>query len=121
VGALIVGENGVIDESWNHHLPTEYAPYIDGDPRNSFQRGDRPDLSTAIHAEASLIGRAARTGTSLEGTDLYVTTFPCPACARLIAESGIARCFFTAPYSLLEGDQILRSAGVELVWVNTAP
>ncbi|RKS71916.1 rfaE bifunctional protein nucleotidyltransferase chain/domain [Actinomadura pelletieri DSM 43383] len=119
VGAVIVGENGVIDEAWNHHLPTEYAPYIDGDPRNNFRRGDRADLSTAIHAEASLIGRAARKGVSLEGTDLYVTTFPCPSCARLIAESGIRRCFFTGPYSVLEGDHVLRSAGVELIWVDT--
>ncbi|GAA4241044.1 hypothetical protein GCM10022254_68330 [Actinomadura meridiana] len=74
-----------------------------------------------IHAGASIISRAARKGVSLEGTDLYVTTFPCPACARLIAESGIARCFFTAPYSLLEGDEVLRTAGVELIWVDITP
>ena len=34
--------------------------------------------------------RAARDGTSLAGADLYTTTFPCPACARLIAEAGFA-------------------------------
>ena len=34
--------------------PTEYAPYLDGDPRDAFERGVRADLSTAIHAEAAV-------------------------------------------------------------------
>ena len=80
----------------------------------------RADLSTAIHAEASVVAKAARDGVPLDGADLYVTTFPCPACARLIAESGFRRCYFADPYSLLEGDTILRAAGVELFWVDVA-
>ena len=120
VGAVVTHGDDVVGEAWNHHLPTEYTPYIDGDPRNSFRRGVRADLSTAIHAEASIIARTARRGISLEGTDLYVTTFPCPACARLIVESGIKRCFFAGPYSVLEGDHILRSAGIEIIWVDTS-
>jgi deoxycytidylate deaminase len=66
------------------------------------------------------VARAARTGTALEGADLYVTTFPCPACARLIAESGFRRCYFSGGYSVLDGDGILRAAGVELFWVDPA-
>ena len=76
------------------------------------------DLSTAIHAEASVVAQAARAGRALNGADIYVTTFPCPACARLIAESGFRRCYFTGPYSVLEGDAVLRAAGVELLLVE---
>jgi dCMP deaminase len=47
-----------------------------------------------------------------------VTTFPCPACARLIAEAGFRRCYFSGGYSVLDGDVILRAAGVELFWVD---
>ena len=47
-----------------------------------------------------------------------MTTFPCPACARLIAESGFRRCYFSGAYSVLDGDAILRAAGVELLWVD---
>jgi dCMP deaminase len=119
VGAVVVRDEEVIDKVWNHHLPTEYTPYVDGDPRNSFRRGIQADLSTAIHAEASIMARAARHGVSLDGAELFVTTFPCPSCARLIAESGIRRCFFLGPYSVLEGDNVLRSAGVEMIWVDT--
>jgi len=88
VGAVATRAGQVLGCAWNHHRPTEYAPYLNGDPRDAFERGVRADLSTAIHAEASLIATAARDGTSLAGADLYTTTFPCPACARLIAEAG---------------------------------
>jgi dCMP deaminase len=119
VGAIAWRGEEIIGAAWNHHCPTEYAPYTDGDPRDNFSRGVRADLSTAIHAEASVIARAARAGRPLEGADLYVTTFPCPACARLIAESGFRRCYFTGPYSVLDGDKVLEAAGVELLWVDT--
>jgi dCMP deaminase len=118
VGAIAWRDAEVIGAAWNRHCPSEYAPYIDGDPRDSFRRGDRADLSTAIHAEASVIAQAARAGLPLRGADLYVTTFPCPACARLVAESGFRRCYFSGPYSVLEGDAVLRAAGVELIWVD---
>ena len=120
VGAIAWRGEEILGAAWNHHRPSEYAPYIDGDPRDGFSRGVRADLSTAIHAEASVIARAARSGTSLNGADLYVTTFPCPACARLIAESGFRRCYFTGPYSVLEGDHVLHAAGVELFWADAA-
>jgi dCMP deaminase len=118
VGAVAVRDGVVLATAYNHHHPTEYAPYLDGDPRNEFSRGLRADLSTAIHAEASLVASAAREGIVLAGADLYVTTFPCPACARLVAETGFRRCFFTGPYSVLDGESILKAAGIELIWVD---
>jgi dCMP deaminase len=118
VGAVAAREGQVLGCAWNRHHPTEYAPYLSGDPRDAFERGIRADLSTAIHAEAALIAGAARDGTSLAGADLYTTTFPCPACARLIAEAGFARCFFAGQYSVLDGEQTLRAAGISLIWVD---
>ena len=119
VGAVAARAGQVLGVAWNHHLPTEYAPYLNGDPRDAFERGIRSDLSTAIHAEAALIAGAAGDGTSLAGADLYTTTFPCPACARLIAEAGFARCFFAGQYSVLDGEQTLRARGISLIWVDT--
>jgi dCMP deaminase len=119
VGAVAARDGRVLRETFNRHLPTEYAPYIDGDPRNEFRRGIRADLSTAIHAEAALIAQCARDAQSLDGADLYVSTFPCPACARLVAEAGFSRCFFAGPYSVLAGQDVLRASGIELIWVDT--
>jgi len=117
VGAVAWRGDEILGAAWNHHSPTEYAPYLDGDPRDNFSRGIRTDLSTAVHAEASVIATAARAGTPLEGADLYVTTFPCPACARLIAECAFRRCYFTDAYSLLDAATVLRTAGVALLRV----
>ena len=119
VGAVAARGGELIGCAWNQHRPSEYAPYLNGDPRDGFERGVRADLSTAIHAEAALIARAARDGTSLAGADLYTTTFPCPACARLVAEAGFGRCYFAGQYSVLDGEQVLRAAGVRLIWVDT--
>lgn len=118
VGALVVRDGAVLSVAHNEHRPTEYSPYVNGDPRNDFSRGVRMDLSTAIHAEQVIIARAARTGTALDGADLYVSTFPCPTCARLVAEAGLRRVFFAGPYAVLDGDTVLRAAGVELIWVD---
>ncbi|HEX8767354.1 MAG TPA: deaminase [Jatrophihabitans sp.] len=119
VGAAIVRDGRLLDVAHNSHRPTEYAPYIDGDPRNEFHRGVRPDLSTAIHAEAELIGRFARNGRTTLGADIYVSAFPCPPCARLIAAAGFRRCFFRGSYAMLDGERVLRDAGVEVIWVDT--
>jgi dCMP deaminase len=117
VGAVAVRDGSVLYATHNEHQPTEYAPYLDGDPRNEFSRGVRIDLSTALHAEAAVVARAARDGVSLRGADLYVSTFPCPGCARLIGAAGFARCYFVDPYAVLHGDDILRAAGVALIRV----
>ena len=118
VGALAVKDDEIIAEQYNRHLPTEYSPYIDGDPRNNFSRGIETDLTTALHAEAAIVAWAAREGVSLRDAELHVTTFPCPTCAMLVAEAGFARCYFSSPYSRLDGENVLRQAGVEMYFVE---
>jgi dCMP deaminase len=118
VGAVAVRAGVVLAVAHNEHRPTEYSPYLDGDPRNEFSRGVRADLSTALHAEAAVVARAARDGLGLAGADLYVSTFPCPACARLVGEAGIRRVYFAGPYAVLAGDEVLRAAGVERIFVD---
>ncbi len=119
VGAAASRDGRLISVTHNTHQPTEYAPYVDGDPRNEFRRGIRSDLSTAIHAEALLIAQAAREGEPLAGADIYVTAFPCPSCARLIAQAGFRRCYFRGSYAVLDGAQILEAAGVQTFWIDT--
>ncbi|MGO8957000.1 MAG: deoxycytidylate deaminase [Streptosporangiaceae bacterium] len=117
VGAVAVRDGEILVSAYNEHVPSAYSPYVNGDPRNNYRRGVRVDLSTALHAEAAVIADCARRGISLEGADLYVSTFPCPSCARLVAAAGFARCFFAGGYSTLDGDDILQAAGVESVYV----
>jgi dCMP deaminase len=118
VGAIVVRDREVILKAFNQHQPTEYAPYFNGDPRASFNKGINVDLSTALHAEQGVVAEAAKLGIVLDGTDIYVSTFPCPGCARLVAASGIKRLYYSDEYAMLDGEEILRTAGVELVWID---
>ena len=45
----------------------------------------------AVHAEQNIIAQAAKYGISLEGATVYVNTFPCSICAKLMINVGIAR------------------------------
>ncbi|HSI20981.1 MAG TPA: deaminase [Verrucomicrobiae bacterium] len=118
VGAVAVRDGEILITAYNHHLPTEYTPYIDGDPRSDFKKGLHIECSTANHAEATLISRAARNGIALEGATLYSSTFPCPPCAKLVAEAGFATCYFGEGYGTLDGATVLRDAGTKLVRVH---
>jgi len=118
VGAVIIKDGEVVLSGCNHHVPSEHMPYINGDPRNCFHKGECLDLSTAVHAEAGLIAEAARKGISLEGTEIFVTTFPCPPCAKLIAYSGIKKIYYSEGYGVLDGEDIMKNKGIEIVFVE---
>ena len=121
VGAAIRLEGGEILAAANEHGPHPLSPYAVGDPRSNFFKGVHMDLSTATHAEAALVASAARQGWSTEGAVLYVTDFPCPSCAKLIAAAGVATVYFRTGYAVLDGQAVLEAAGVEIVHVISAP
>lgn len=117
VGAMVWGDTFFLT-AYNKHMPNEYVPYIDGDPRQSFKPGEFNEIYTSLHAEKWVISQAARKGFSLEGMDLFVTVFPCNDCANQIVETGIKRIYFTGGYSNLNGVKTLREHGIELVYVE---
>jgi dCMP deaminase len=114
VGAAIRFADGAVEVACNEHLPHRLSPYAAGDPRSNFYKGVALELSTAHHAEARLIAEAAREGRSTDGAVMYVTDFPCPPCAKLIAAAGVERVYFRDGYAVLDGEDVLREAGVEL-------
>ncbi|MFZ2187979.1 MAG: deaminase [Candidatus Moraniibacteriota bacterium] len=119
IGALITDKKGsIILSAFNRHVPTQENMAVYGDLRMCFDAGENHHLSNSIHAEASLIGKAAKDGISLNNTNLYVTTFPCPTCAKLVAEAGIKKVYYQSGYSLSDAQDILKNAGVELILVK---
>ena len=103
--------------TYNRHLPDNHTPYIVGDVRSQFHAGEHFELTSAIHAEAAAIAQAAKRGLPTQGATLVVTDFPCPVCAKLIAAAGIKTVYFCRGYSLLDGEEILRSFGVQMIQV----
>jgi dCMP deaminase len=56
------------------------------------------NCARTVHAEANAIAQAARHGTPLEGATIYVNTFPCWPCFRLLVSAGIAEVVYEAEY-----------------------
>ena len=118
IGAALVKNGKVLKIIYNRAVPSEHLPYEEGDPRSDFSKGINIELSTSFHCEARLIAEAARDGLKLEGASIYVTTFPCPVCAKLIAYSGIKEIYYTDGYGVLDGERILKSQGVKIIFVK---
>jgi dCMP deaminase len=115
VGAAIRFADGTLRSCTNEHSPHPLSAYAVGDPRSNFSKGVHLELSTATHAEARLVAEAARDGLATRGAVMYVTDFPCPPCAKLIAAAGIAKLYFRGGYAVLDGRDVLESAGIEIV------
>jgi len=121
IGAVIAKDGKPLVVGFNKPVPSKdytFGPF--GDPRSNFDAGMGFEISRALHAEAGAIARAARQGIALEGASLYVTTFPCPVCAKSVAEAGIKRVYYSKGYSLLDAEDVLRAHGVEIILVKSA-
>ena len=115
VGAVAVKNGEVIFRGFNRMLPTEDECYKIGCIRDSIEPGKDPEVCSVTHAEASIISLAARDGVSLKDTILYVTHFPCPACAKLVALAGFKKVVYSRGSSVFDGERVMTSRGVDIV------
>lgn len=115
VGAVAVKDGEVIFRGFNRMLPTEDECYKIGCIRDSIEPGKDPEVCSVTHAEASIISLAAHDGVSLKDTVLYVTHFPCPACAKLVALAGFKKVVYTRGSSVFDGERVMTSRGVDIV------
>lgn len=118
VGAVLIKDKEVVYVTHNEHMPEAQQPNIDGDTRALFKKGININYVTSAHAEVAAIGAAAKNGIKTEGTELFVTDFPCPYCARLIVKAGIKKVYFMKGYAVLDGDEFLKEEGIEVVKVS---
>lgn len=118
VGVLVVKNKKIIARAHNHYLPSENTPYIDGNPRDFIKAGTLGFLSSSVHAEQAVISEAARLGKSLRGTDLYINSYPCPTCAKLMGIAGIKRCFFSGGNAYLRVDEVFKAVGIKTILVK---
>lgn len=118
IGAALVKDGEVVLTAHNQHAICPNGQCVVGDPRSNFKRGVNADLSAFIHAEASIIAEAASKGLALEGTALYVSHFPCPSCAKIVAKSGIKTLYYAQGYAMLDGLEVLKTHGVKTVFVK---
>lgn len=117
VATVVVKDGVIVFSTHNHHLPSRFHLAQNGDPRSNFDSGQHQEIFTSIHSEAAAIAQAANKGISLQGAHMYVTTFPCPNCARLLSTAGVKKVYYQRGYSLLDAEEILNHFGVEIILV----
>ena len=119
VGAFVITSDNTHLVAHNSPMPShDYSINTFGDPRSDFDAGEHIELSKCIHAEAKLIAQAARDGMSLNDATLYVTTYPCPPCAKLVATAGIKKVYYRDGYSLLDAEDIFNAYAIEITLVK---
>lgn len=101
VGALIIKDKRILTTGYNGS-PRGIDSCVDSGEcmrrQRGLEHGRDKDLCKAVHAEANAIYQAARYGIALDGSDLWVTTFPCPSCAKAILSSGIISVHYLFEY-----------------------
>lgn len=109
VGALIVKDKMIISDGYN------------GTP-SGFENVCELDNGTTkpyvLHAEANAITKIAKSSNNSDGATLYVTASPCLECSKLIIQSGIRRVVYSETYRLTDGIDLLKRAGVEVVFIE---
>lgn len=123
VGAVVVGPDREIRS-------TGYNGIVRGVNDDLPERLERPTKYDFFeHAERNAVYNACLIGASLKGCVIYVTSMPCPDCARAIIQSGI-KMVVTYKFEPQEGqpvgtwrdkvsysEQMLKEAGVECLYL----
>ena len=109
VGAIIVKDRMIISDGYNG-TPSGFENVCEDD--NGVTK------PYVLHAEANAITKVAKSGNSSDGATLYVTAAPCMECSKLIIQAGIRRVVYSEQYRLTDGVDLLRRAGVEVLFLD---
>lgn len=122
VGAVIVKDGHVLSTGYNG--APKGVPHCSetGCLREQLKvaSGTRHELCRGVHAEQNAVAQAAFHGTSVRGSTIYTTTFPCSLCAKILINAGIREIVYSEGYMddlskeiLSKTDVILRHFGAE--------
>lgn len=121
IGAVIVGKN-------NEILSTGYNSFPRGLDDTLDERQERPEKYFWFeHAERNAIFNAARVGTPIEGSTIYITSGPpCCDCARGLINAGIKKIYCKKECTTKNKDmwgesqkrslKMLNECGVEVIY-----
>lgn len=109
VGALVVKNKMIISDGYNG-TPSGFE--------NICEDGNNITKPYVLHAEANAITKLARSENNSDGATIYITASPCIECAKLIIQAGIKRVVYGEQYRLEDGIQLLKKAGIEIIYLN---
>ena len=93
VGAIAVKDSRIIAKGYNNQVGgirpcTEIGCIRD---KYNLRHGENREICRYICAEQVIISEAARRGESLDGCDIYVTSYPCYVCAKMLVSAGVKK------------------------------
>src|SRR3990167_6768468 len=100
IGCVIVKAEQVLVEAWNASLLGD-SSCTDGlcyRQEQNLTGGKEIEKVCSIHAESSAVAICASKGSSIKGASVYVTTFPCLICVRLLVKCEIGRLYYMSDY-----------------------
>lgn len=108
VGALLVKDKMIISDGFNG-TPSGFE--------NKCEDENGMTHPYVLHAEANAITKVAQSNNSSKGSTLYITASPCMECSKLIIQAGIDRIVFSDLYRITDGLDLLKQAGIEVVYI----
>lgn len=116
VGSVMVKENRFISQGYNGPARgSNHCGELGGCLREKLNipSGTRDEICRAIHGEINAILNIATREERL-GSSMYVTTYPCTSCARIISNSGIKEVIYWASYNAPESEEIFKENGIDV-------
>jgi len=118
VGAVITVDNQIVATGYNG-APKHLHHCIDAGgclrKLNHIESGTRQEVCRAVHAEQNAIISAAVKGVSIKGGTLYLNTYPCSICTRMIINAEIKRIVYDSDYNDPLSKEMLDESGIEVV------
>jgi len=121
VGAVIVRDRNILATGYNgapagmpHCTELGCLIYESKTPNGDVEE----NCFRTIHAEINAIGQAAKNGSSIKESDIYVTHTPCIHCLKVLVNTGITRIYYETPYKLYTLEEILRTTLVHMEKVD---
>ncbi|MCA0446748.1 MAG: dCMP deaminase family protein [Bacteroidetes bacterium] len=120
IGAMIVKDRSILATGYNgspkgepHCTDVGCLVYTSTDQDGNVEE----NCFRTIHAEINAITQAAKNGTMIDGSDIYITASPCYHCLKTLINSGIKRIFYHKPYKLHRIKSLTDSAHIELIQI----
>ncbi len=117
VGAVIVRDRNILATGYNgapagmpHCTEAGCLIYESKTPYGEVEQ----NCFRTIHAEINAIAQAAKNGSTIKDSSIYVTHTPCIHCIKVLVNTGIKTVYYESPYKLDTLEEILRNTRVHM-------
>ena len=117
VGAVIVRDRNILATGYNgapagmpHCTDAGCLIYESKTPYGEVEQ----NCFRTIHAEINAIAQAAKNGSNIKDSSIYVTHTPCIHCIKVLVNTGIKNVYYESPYKVHTLEEILRNTRVHM-------